>query len=72
MQEVIIHTEIIKLDQFLKWAGIVSTGGMAKQLIAEGMIKVNGNCETKRGKILKPGDTVEVSNYGSYCISMGQ
>lgn len=57
--EVKIDTEYIKLDQFMKYAGITNTGGEAKNLIADGIIKVNGNIEFSRGKKLKPGDMVE-------------
>lgn len=59
MVEVKIETEYIKLDQFLKYQGIVNTGGEAKSLIQEGNIKVNGNIELARGKKLKPGDIIE-------------
>lgn len=59
MIEVKIETEYIKLDQFLKYQGIVSTGGEAKSLIQEGSIIVNGNVEFARGKKLKPGDRIE-------------
>lgn len=59
MIEVKIDTEYIKLDQFMKYAGITNTGGEAKNLIMDGIIKVNGNIEFSRGKKLKPGDMVE-------------
>ena len=54
-----ITTEFIKLDQFLKLCNWVSSGGEAKQVIAEGMVKYNGMVETRRGKKLFKGDTVE-------------
>lgn len=59
MIEVKIDTEYIKLDQFMKYQGIVNTGGEAKNLILEGNIKVNENVELSRGKKLKPGDIIE-------------
>lgn len=59
MKEVIIKTETIKLDQFLKWAGLVSTGGEAKLLISQGSVKVNGEVETRRSRQLKLSDVVE-------------
>ena len=43
----------------MKYAGITNTGGEAKNLIMDGIIKVNGNIEFSRGKKLKPGDMVE-------------
>ncbi|MBW4473727.1 MAG: RNA-binding S4 domain-containing protein [Stenomitos rutilans HA7619-LM2] len=51
-------TEVIKLDQFLKAVGIVSTGGQAKLLIQSGEVKVNGTVETRRGRKLVLGDRV--------------
>lgn len=50
----------IKLDQFLKLKQIVSTGGQAKLLIQSGLVYVNGEVETKRGRKLAIGDQVEV------------
>ena len=52
--------EYIKLDQFLKLADVVSTGGQAKVLILDGAVKVNGVVETRRGRKLYDGDRVEV------------
>lgn len=59
MHEVKISSEFIKLDQFLKWTGVAESGVDAKYLITEGMVKVNGEVEIRRGKKLYPGDTVE-------------
>jgi len=50
----------IKLDQFLKWAGVAPTGGQAKLLIQDGAVRVNGAVETRRGRRLHRGDRVEV------------
>tara|TARA_Y100001968_G_scaffold333524_1_gene396908 strand:- start:12096 stop:12305 length:210 start_codon:yes stop_codon:yes gene_type:complete len=52
----------MKLDQFLKWKGLVSTGGEAKHLITSGVVSVNGLVETQRGRKLRPGDIVDLSN----------
>jgi len=52
--------EYIKLDQFLKLAQIVATGGQAKQVILDGQVKVNGEVELRRGRKLREGDRVEV------------
>ncbi len=52
--------EYIKLDQFMKLAQIATTGGLAKAMIQEGMVKVNGEVETRRGRKLRDGDRVEV------------
>ena len=48
----------IKLDQFLKFSGMVSTGGQAKLLIQAGEVQVNGEVETRRGRKLVEGDRV--------------
>ena len=53
-----IHTEFIKLQDFLKFANVVESGGMAKTVIQEGAVMVNGEECTMRGKKLHPGDTV--------------
>ena len=58
METIQITTEFIKLDAFLKFAGVAGTGGEAKLLIADGRIKVNGEVCTQRGKKLHPGDAV--------------
>lgn len=60
MFEITIDSEYIKLDQFLKLVDVASTGGHAKFLIQEGLVKVNGEIETRRGKKLRSDDVVEV------------
>ncbi len=62
MEIVEINTEYIKLDQFLKWAGAVDNGAMAKGFIVDGFVKVNGIIEIQRGKKLRNGDIVEFEN----------
>jgi len=46
----------MKLDQFLKWKNLVSSGGEAKNFIKSGSVKVNGVIETRRGRKLNKGD----------------
>lgn len=58
--EIKIDTEYIKLDQFLKFAGLVNTGGEAKNIIMEGRVMVNGEVERARGKKLRVDDIVEL------------
>lgn len=58
MEKVLIHTEQIQLDQFLKLAGAVESGGAVKPLLLEGCIFVNGTKETARRKKLSAGDVV--------------
>lgn len=52
-----ITTEYIKLDQLLKFSGAAPSGADAKALIAEGVVSVNGEVCTMRGKKLRPGDS---------------
>ena len=54
---VAISTEFIKLQDAMKYANIVYSGGEAKQLILEEQVKVNGEVCTMRGKKLYPGDS---------------
>lgn len=58
-----IHTEFIKLDSLLKFAGLCYTGGFAKELVQQGAVRVNGEVCTMRGKKIRPGDAVTVDKY---------
>ena len=60
MQKILIHTEFIKLDALLKYAGLCETGGEAKELVQSGAVKVNGEVCTMRGKKCRAGDVVEL------------
>ena len=53
-----IQTEFIKLDALLKFAGVMETGGEAKEAIQAGEVRANGETCTMRGKKLRPGDVV--------------
>ena len=55
-QSLAIHTEYIKLQDALKYANVVYSGGEAKQLILDEQVKVNGEVCTMRGKKLRSGD----------------
>lgn len=59
MQTYKIRDEFIKLGQVLKAAGLCESGVDAKYVIVDGLVKVNGQVETQRGKKLVPGDVVE-------------
>ena len=63
MEKILIKTEFIKLDSLLKFAALVGTGGEAKYVISEGMVKVNGEVCTMRGKKIYPGDKVEFDRF---------
>lgn len=58
----------IKLDSLLKLANLVMSGGEAKLLIMERLVKVNGEVETRRGRKLYSGDRVEVAERGKAVI----
>ncbi len=59
-RDITIRDESIRLGQLLKLAGVVDSGGEARELIVEGEVRVNGEVETRRGRQLRGGDVVEV------------
>ncbi len=59
--DVPITDESIRLGQFLKLANLVESGAEAKPLIAGGMVRVNGEVETRRGRQLRAGDVVSLA-----------
>ena len=63
MEKIAIETEYIKLDALLKYAALVGTGGEAKQVINDGMVMVNGEVCTMRGKKIRPGDIVQFDTF---------
>lgn len=58
MKTITITTEFIKLQDLLKFANLVETGGEAKELIQDGQVTVGGEVCTMRGKKIRPGDDV--------------
>ncbi len=61
-QTIPIHTEFIKLDQLLKFAGLAETGGRGKELVQAGEVLVNGEQCLARGKKIRAGDTVTLDD----------
>ena len=61
-QEIAIKSEFIKLDSLLKFSGICMTGGEAKTIIEAGIVFVNGEVCTMRGKKVRPGAEVAVGD----------
>ena len=59
MNTIEITTEYIKSQDLLKLAGLTYTGGEAKVMVQEGLVTVNGEVCTMRGRKIRPGDTVE-------------
>lgn len=60
MTEISINSDFIKLDSFLKWAGVVSLGSEAKMFIQDEAVLVNGEICTQRGKKLRIGDEISI------------
>lgn len=58
MKTIILRDEFIKLGQALKAAGLVESGVEAKEVIQDGLVKVNGEVDTRRGRKLYDGDIV--------------
>ncbi|MGM1045831.1 ribosome-associated protein [Paenibacillus uliginis N3/975] len=69
MKQIVIHSEYIKLDSFLKLADCVSTGGMAKAVLQEGAVRVNDELEERRGRKLYPGDIIQVEDCGTFQVA---
>lgn len=69
MEQISINTDTIQLDQFLKWAGAVESGGQVKQLVSEGMVSVNGRIVSERRKKLQAGDVIAVKGHGCWKVS---
>ncbi len=69
--EIPISTDFIKLDAFLKFANVAETGGMAKILVEEGEVSVNGEVCLQRGKKLRAGDVVSVMGE-NFSVAAGQ
>jgi len=67
VNKILINNEI-KLDQFLKWCRVASTGGQSKYYILSNMVRVNRVTENRRSRKLKDGDLVEVKNIGSFLV----
>jgi len=62
MKDILINTEYIKLDQFLKLANIIGTGGEARFFIQENSVFVNNVPEDRRGRKLRDGDIIRINN----------
>ena len=62
MQKVEIRDDFIKLGQALKLSGLADSGVEAKDYIQEGLVYLNGKCETRRGKKCIPGDIITFDN----------
>lgn len=68
IEDIRIETEEIQLDQFLKWAGVLASGGEVKMLIANRQIKRNGETESARRRKLHAGDIIEIEGLGAWRV----
>lgn len=68
MTRITIDPPYIKLDQFLKLSAAVGTGGIAKQVILDGLVKVNGEVCLMRGKKLRGGEIIEFDGEKYICV----
>lgn len=68
MKEIGIETEFITLGQLLKITDTISSGGMAKWFLGEHEVYVNGELENRRGRKLRPQDTVSIPEVGEFKI----
>lgn len=66
--EIKVETEFITLGQFLKFADIIQTGGMAKWFLSENSILINEEQDQRRGRKLYPGDKVQIKGFGEFLI----
>lgn len=67
--EIEIRTEFIRLDQLLKYCGLAETGGHAKEIVAEGVVYLNGEQCLMRGKKIRTGDVIQVDQYELHIIA---
>ena len=68
MKEIKIDTEFIKLDQLLQYSGFAQTGGHSKILIKEGLIRVNEDIVTQRGKKIRKGDVIKINDTDEFVV----
>jgi ribosome-associated protein len=69
MEKITINTPNIQLDQLLKWAGIVESGGQVKLMLEEGIIQLNQVLVTERRKKIHPGDVITIEGLGSWQVT---
>ena len=67
--EVPIRDDVIRLGQFLTLANLIESGSEAKEVIGDGLVRVNGEVETRRGRQLSVGDVVEIGGVGARVVA---
>lgn len=68
METIEINTDYIQLDQLLKWAGIVNSGGQVKFMIEDQLILLNDHLVSEKRKKIFPGDVVEIKDSGIWKV----
>ena len=68
MENIEIKTDVIQMDQLLKWAGIIESGGQMKFLIEDQVIKLNQVLVTEKRKKVFPGDILEINGIGTWKV----
>lgn len=68
IKKIEIETDVIQLDQLLKWAGIIESGGQIKFLLEEKRIKLNGIIETAKRRKIHAGDVIEIVDEGIWKV----
>ncbi len=71
MQQVIINSEPVELYKVLKFEGLVGSGGEARRVIAEGMVLLNGETETRKRKKVSAGDIIEFAGQ-QFVLQLGR
>lgn len=66
MEDIVVQEKTIRLEKFLKLAGVVMSGGEAKTLIQTGLVKVNDQIERRRGRQLQDRDVVKMPD--GFCL----
>ncbi|HSX66111.1 RNA-binding S4 domain-containing protein [Nocardioides sp.] len=67
--DVPVREEVIRLGQFLKLANLIDTGAEAKEVCPAGLVKVNGEVDTRRGRQLQDGDVVELRGQAARVVA---
>jgi ribosome-associated protein len=71
MRDIEVRGDVIRLGQLLKVAGLADSGGEAKAVLAEGVVTVNGEPETRRGRQLHDGDVVTLGDESVRVVAEG-
>lgn len=67
--DVAVRDEVIRLGQFLKLANLIDTGAEAKEVCPAGLVSVNGEVDTRRGRQLRDGDVVELRGQAARVVA---